>query len=240
MIKKLLIVSCSGLLLSIVLLSSAWVVGGSHLMERLDKGDDWFLDVSDDEGEGDETAMVTRTLALDTSQPLEIAAPVELRYIKGDTARLTVRGPERLMKGLAWEKGQLSLKEDHWFHNRSLKIEITAPEMPDLLYRGAGDIRLEHIDQPALALEMAGAGNITARGRVQELTVQSRGAGNIDLSELVARDAIVSLAGVGNIDINASGKVDATLSGAGNVSLHRKPAELTSRIHGIGSIDNDY
>jgi hypothetical protein len=30
------------------------------------------------------------------------------------------------------------------------------------------------------------------------------------------------------------------VAGAGNVTLHRKPAELTSQINGIGSVDQDY
>lgn len=239
MIKKLLIVFVSGLVLSIVLLSSAWVIGGPAVMARVHKDGDFHFGWTEDD-DTDRGPTTSRTLALDVNRPLEVSAPVELHYTRGENVELTVRGPEKLMQALVWEDGKLSLKDHGWFHNRSLKIDITAPKMPDLVYKGAGDIDLENVDQPALALELAGAGNIEAKGQVQTLIVHGRGAGNIDLSELAVRDATIDSAGVGNVDLNASGKVDATLSGAGNISLHRKPAELTSRVHGVGSIDEDY
>jgi hypothetical protein len=75
---------------------------------------------------------------------------------------------------------------------------------------------------------------------VRAATVTSSGAGNVDLGDLDATDATVSVAGVGNIDVNASGKVNADVAGAGNVTLHRKPAQLTSQISGIGSVNQDY
>ncbi|MBU6268471.1 MAG: DUF2807 domain-containing protein [Sphingomonadales bacterium] len=238
MIKKLLIVFASGLVLSIVLLSSAWVIGGPSVMEHINKDGDWNFGWHDDDDA--RTPTTTRTLVLNVNQPLEVAAPVELHYTKGENTELTVKGPQKLMDALVWENGRLSLKNDSWMHHHSLKIEITAPRMPDLVYKGAGNIELENVDQPALALDMAGAGNIDGKGQVQTLTVRSRGAGNIDLSELAARDATVTAAGVGNVDIAATGKVEATLSGAGNISLHRKPTELTSKVNGIGSISEDY
>ena len=46
--------------------------------------------------------------------------------------------------------------------------------------------------------------------------------------------------GVGNAEIAATGKVDSQISGAGNLSLHRKPATLNSTIAGVGSVDHDY
>jgi hypothetical protein len=62
----------------------------------------------------------------------------------------------------------------------------------------------------------------------------------MDLSDLDAGDATVKASGAGNVEINARGKVDVDASGVGNVTLHRKPAELTTRSSGIGSIDQDY
>jgi len=236
MIKKLLIVFGSGLLLSIVLISSAWVVGGPSVMSHVKDGD-WKFNIHDDD---DHTPTMTKTLTFSAEQPLEVSAPVELHYTKGETVSLTVKGPQKLMEALVWENGKLSVKDNGWFHNRSLEIEIVAPKMPDLVYKGAGDIQLDNLDQPALAIEMAGAGNVEARGQVQKLVLNGRGAGNMDMSDLAVRDATVNSAGVGNVELNASGKVDLTLAGAGNISLNRKPAELTSRVSGVGSIDEDY
>jgi len=238
MTKKLLVVFASGLVLSIVLLSFAWVIGGQQLAARIEK-DGGYSFSFDDDGEY-KGATMTRTLTFDQDQPLEVTAPVRLHFIKGETASMTVKGPQKLVEAVRWENGRLSIKEMPLFSHHTLVVEITAPRMPALVYKGAGDIELENLDQPALALEMAGAGNVDVSGKVETLTVRARGAGNLDLADLLARDATVSSSGVGNIDLSATGKVDVSLSGAGNIALHRKPAELTSRVNGIGSVDEDY
>ena len=72
------------------------------------------------------------------------------------------------------------------------------------------------------------------------ISLDAKGASNVDLSGIEARDATVRIAGAGDVDISATGKVDATISGAGTVTLHRKPEVLTSRINGAGSIEHDY
>jgi hypothetical protein len=72
------------------------------------------------------------------------------------------------------------------------------------------------------------------------LSVTSSGAGNVDLGGLDATDATVIASGIGNIDISAHGKVGVTVSGVGNVALHRKPEELNSRVSGVGSVEEDY
>ena len=239
MTRKLLVVFASGLVLSIVLLSMAWVVGGHDLMTRIEKDGGYSLSFDDDD-DTSHGAKTTRTLAFDASKPLEVAAPVRLHFTRGETAGMTVSGPKQLVDSVRWEGGRLSLGTTPLFVHHTLDVEIRGPRMPSLVYKGAGDIELENLDQPALALEMAGAGNVEANGRVDSLTIHAKGAGNIDMEKLLAHDATITSAGVGNIDVSATGKVDATLSGAGNISLHRKPAELTSRVNGIGSIGEDY
>ena len=239
MIKKLLVVFASGLVLSIVLLSSAWVIGGPEVLSQIHKNGAFHFTFDDDDDSPHGT-MATRTLPFDQNQPLEVAAPVELHFTKGENVEMTVRGPQKLVNALRWENGRLSLADVPLFSHHTLKVDIVAPRMPELVYKGAGSIELENLDQPALALQLAGAGNVDASGKVQMLTVNAKGAGNIDLGELRAHDATVNSSGVGNVDLNADGNVNVTLSGAGNLSLHRKPAELTSRVNGIGSIEQDY
>lgn len=237
MIRKLVIVAASGLLLSILLLSAAWVIGGPAMVQRFRHDGGWGVILDDDDTH---EATTTRTLAFNPAVPLEISAPAEVHFTRGDKPVLTVSGSGRMVDAVRWEGGTLSLHEVSVFNHHGLRVEITAPALPPLRYSGAGSIHLEGIDQPQLSLDLAGAGNIEASGKVGQLSVTSEGAGNVDLSDLVASDARVRAAGVGNVDLNAGGKVNVELSGAGNVSLHHRPAELTSKVSGVGSIDQDY
>jgi hypothetical protein len=103
-----------------------------------------------------------------------------------------------------------------------------------------GEVNLSDLDQPSLTVDVHGAVDLDASGKVERLVVKSSGAGNLDLEDVEARDATVQIDGVGNIELAATGTVDAEISGAGNISLHRKPEVLTSRISGIGNINHDY
>lgn len=241
MTKKLLVVAASGLVLAILLLSAAWVFGGQAMMTAVHSGG-WHFSVDDDDHDHDHDhgATVTQVLAFDAASPLTVDAPVHLHFVRGDHVGMTVSGPPALVTGLLWDHNHLSIRDAPLFSHRALSIEIVAPQFPALNFNGAGDISLDNLDQPALRLNLSGAGNVTASGRVHTATVTSSGAGNVDLGDVDVTDATVAIAGVGNIDVNASGQVKASVAGAGNVSLHRKPAQLTSQISGIGSIDQDY
>jgi carbon monoxide dehydrogenase subunit G len=237
MTKKLLVVAASGLVLAILLLSAAWVVGGQAMVDAIHHGGWSFTFDDDDHGHG---AKVTRSFTFNPDAPLSVDAPVHLHFERGDHVSMTVSGSAVMMNALRWDNNHLSMNDGPTFGHHELKVEIVAPQLPPLSLDGAGSVSLENLDQQELRINLSGAGNVEASGKVHAATVSSSGAGNVDLGDLDATDATVSVAGVGNIDVNASGKVDANVAGAGNVTLHRKPAQLTSQITGIGSVDHDY
>jgi len=235
MIRKLLIVFVSGLVLSILLVSGAWVLGGDELAARF-KHDHRDWDFSD----SDNGPTVKRSFAFDGTQILKIDGPVSLHFVRGPKNEMTVSGNARVINGLRWEDGELSSERHGWRHQGGLTVEITAPQIAGLTLRGPSHVRLENLDQPALRLEVRGPGDVDASGKVGRLDIDSRGVGTLDLAKVEAGDATVRVRGVGNVDIKAAGAVDAELSGVGNITLHRKPASLTAETHGIGEIKHDY
>ena len=237
MIRKLAIVFASGMVFAIILLSSAWVIGGAELLAHIKKdgGHHFSFDTDKDSG-----PRVSRSCAFEGIETMTIAAPVSLKYHKGPAAGMVVEGPEKLMKALRWENGRLSLDGSFAIHRSRVEVTITAPQLPDLVLQGAGKAELTGLDQPKLSIDTAGALDLEGTGKVTALTVDAKGASDIDLSEVEARDATVRIAGAGDVDINASGKVDATIAGAGDITLHRKPEVLNSQIHGVGSIEHSY
>lgn len=231
MIRRLLIVFASGLVLSILLLSGAWAIGGNELMTHIET--DW-----DDESHG---PKVSKTFDFAGDKILTIDGPVSLHFTRGDAAQMIVEGPDSTMKGLRWEDGRLSphSRHGHW-SGGGLDVTITAPQLTGLILRGASDVELDALDQPSLSIDAHGAVDLDANGKVQTLSIKSHGAGDIDLERLAANDASVQVAGVGDVDLSAIGKVVVEISGAGDINLHRKPAELTSKVSGLGSGSHDY
>ena len=87
MTKKLLIVFASGLLVSLIMLSSAWVIGGDELSKRVHNGKRWSMKVDTDHN-GPKTE---RTLTFDPALPLTISAPVTKLTAARTSTRTTVR-----------------------------------------------------------------------------------------------------------------------------------------------------
>ena len=82
---------------------------------------------------------------------------------------------------------------------------------------------------------------VPARSRMEAPARRNYQPGSVqDHKQVEAEDATVDLAGVGSADISATGSVKATIAGAGNITLHRRPTNLQTDISGVGSIDHDY
>ncbi len=235
MIRKLLIVFASGLLIALVSISAAFVIGGPEMAERFDKGG-WRIDIDGD----DNSPTTTRNFAFEGIETLTLEVPVSLKFTKGDKPEMIVSGPEKLVQALRWEKGRLWRDGGGIRFGNGLDVTIVAPLLPDLVIEGASEAELAGLDQPSLSIDAAGALDLKGSGKVASLVIDTKGASDVDLSEVEARDAKVDIAGAGDVDIAASGKVDASISGAGDITLHRKPNELTSRINGAGSINHSY
>jgi hypothetical protein len=238
MTRKLLVVFASGIVLAIALLSAAWLAGGPRFVSDIQHHNGWGI-VIDDDDDDDKGPRVTKTLAYDGTQPLTLDAPVSLKFVRGTQNRVTVEGRRETVDAVRWDNGRLYLVGGSNIQHR-LKVTVIAPQIPAVFLKGSGDIELNGLQQPALAVNLTGAGNIEGNGKVDTLTITGRGAGNIDFSDVEARDATVRASGAGNVEIAATGKVDVAMSGVGNISLHKKPAQLTSSLSGIGSIDHDY
>lgn len=234
MIKKLLIVAVSSGMLALLSIGAAIAIGGPDLRAAMNDG---HFEWDSDEYDG---PVDTRQFAFDATKPLEIALPLDMKFTRSDTVSMTVEGPQDLIGKLVYEDGELSLPGSNHSFDEGIKVTITGPRLPELVISGPANVEVRDLRQPEFSLEMAGAGNIEASGKVERLAVDASGAGNIDLSNLESIDAEVSLAGLGNVEINANGSVDASIAGAGNVTLHRKPRKLDSSIAGLGNIEHDY
>ena len=234
MIKKLLIVAVSGIMLALIAIGGAIAIGGPDLNKAFHDG---HFVWDSDEYDG---PVAKKELTFDASKTLEIALPVDMHFTRSDKVSMIVEGPKKAIDGLIYENGELRLDGSHQSINDGIKLTITAPVLPALDISGPANIEIEGLRQDEFKLSMAGAGKIEASGKVAKLAVDASGAGNVDLTDLEATDAEVDIAGLGNADINASGKVRASIAGAGNVTLHSKPRELVCDIAGLGNVDHDY
>ena len=234
MLRKLLIVFASGLFLALVSLSLAWLAGGEELRNEIhNDGIHWTFDDEDD------GPRETRSFEFDPATPLSVRMPVELRFERGEETEMRISGRAEVLDRIEVSDNVIDMPGKS-VRNGGVRVVITAPTLAGLKLEAAGNVRLKELDQDSFTVSAAGAVDLDADGRVDTLDIETWGASDLDFRDVLARDAEVRLKGVGSADIAATGEVDVSIEGVGSVTLHKKPAKLTSQIDGVGTVKHRY
>jgi len=115
------------------------------------------------------------------------------------------------------------------------QTKISNPEDLSLHVSGAGDIKME-VDAPTLSAEVSGSGNIDLKGQTKNVDLELTGAGHAHCYDLLAENTKVNISGAGSAEVYASVKLDANVSGAGNVSYKGNASDVNQHVSGAGSV----
>ncbi len=66
--------------------------------------------------------------------------------------------------------------------------------------------------------------------------LEINGAGDVDADALTAKDVEVEIAGAGDVDVTASGSFDGAIRGVGDIAYGGDPAQVATKVSGIGRI----
>src|SRR5262249_37320437 len=102
--------------------------------------------------------------------------------------------------------------------------------------QGAGNAKLTNINNARLEMTLTGAVDLQSSGQTKLVEIRLAGAGNVDAKELHAETVTVNSSGAGSVSVYASEKLDANLTGVGNVEYYGNPKTVNRRISGVGSI----
>jgi len=105
-----------------------------------------------------------------------------------------------------------------------------------IMISGGQVVDLGTIAQERIEIVLDGAGAVTARGRVKELTLHIDGSGSADFGALQADIVHVDLSGTGNAEVWGALMADITILGSGTVRLKEKPKALTQSVTGSGKV----
>lgn len=158
------------------------------------------------------------------------------------------------------ESDKVTIRERPGFHlvsSNDLKIYVTAPtystinisgacnletrnkisnsEGFDLHMSGAGNIHVE-VDAPHVEAKLSGAGNIYLKGQTKDAVLDLTGAGNAHCYDLMAENTDVNISGFGNAEVYASVKLQASVSGAGDVTYKGNATNVEQHVSGAGSV----
>ncbi|MGZ4313701.1 MAG: head GIN domain-containing protein [Solirubrobacteraceae bacterium] len=117
-------------------------------------------------------------------------------------------------------------------------VSVTLPALSSLAISdgGSGIVNVTGLRNQSLSVTLAGSGMVNASGTTTHLTVQLSGSGDLELGDLAARNARVTVNGSGRAMVTATGSLDALVSGDGMIQYAGNPAHLSTSVTGSGVI----
>ena len=235
---KLAFIAVAGLGAAAVCIGAAAAIGGKNFGDGLE-GLSWF----DSRPHCDAVAGATansRDMAWDGSDKFGLAINSHASYRPGTGDMLHVTGDPQVLAHLRVRDGTLELNCRGW-RNRAHDLTITLPgrEFHRFAIYGGGDITLDALDQADTKIEIDGAGDIKANGRMGDLKTTINGSGRIDFDQVEAREAKAAIHGSGTI--RAKGKIDdlhIEIAGSGRADFGQvESRNARVEIGGHGDVD---
>ena len=226
------------------------VAGGSWAaVMALGGPDDSWVSVGDDHGDWHwrhedraetfaDGQTTTRDLAWTAGDSLEISVPAVITYTQGPVAKITATGPAAMVNNLGVREDKIEfLHHRHYLRNsQGLTLVITAPGVQKFEINGAAKMTINAYAQDKLSLRLNGASKVDVIGAAKEVSLETNGASQSDLSRLVNETADVEMNGAGEATLATTGHADIEINGVGNAKFINSP-RLSKHIHGFGSIE---
>jgi hypothetical protein len=219
------------LLTTLVLLVAAGVV----VLARHDWGDNTTRG-NGVQGSG-VAASQTRQLPSFTSVDLAGANIVTV-HIGGKQA-VVVHADDNLLQFVTTNvrDGELVIDDTGSFTDRSpMHVDVTVPAFDAATLSGDGVVTVDAVKAEQFAAQLPGSGVLRVSGTVDRLDATLEGSGDMQLENLIARDATARVSGSGRLQVHATGTLDASVAGTGVILYSGTPVDVTQDVTGTGAI----
>lgn len=203
-----------------------------------------------------ETVTEAREVDDFTGVVLEVAGTLNISH--GDRTELSLTGDRSLVRRITTEVhdgvleiglprrtvGATTVQADLVLPNLDLlrvdgagkvRANLSAGERLEVDIDGLGDVRIVGVDVEELVAQIDGAGQIDVTGRAGHQEVTVNGAGRFLGGELASDTARVTISGAGSADVDVTTTLDATISGAGEIT-YTGDADVTRQVDGVGQV----
>jgi hypothetical protein len=122
------------------------------------------------------------------------------------------------------------------FGSGDIGVEALKTPALALSISGSSDARLSSLDTEQLRVSISGSGDVQASGKATRLSLSIAGSGDLRAPGLVADDVSLSIAGSGNASVQARQTLAVSIAGSGDVEYSGAATITKNRIAGSGSI----
>jgi len=197
---------------------------------------------------------------------VDVAGSFDVYITQGSTESVKVEAPSELMPRIITEVENGTLRVynkndgfrwgDVWGHHKKIVVYVVAKNLNSISLTGSGDAFFKDgINANAMRLNISGSGDMTGRidaksvdcsisgsgdmkltGHAETSSVNLVGSGDYEARSLVTVNCAVRVTGSGDAQVNASEKIDAQVSGSGDVRYTGSARSVNAHKSGSGDI----
>jgi hypothetical protein len=195
---------------------------------------------------------------------IQLSASYDVYVTQGATESVKVEAPDDVISHIVTEVegGVLKIheKSEHWTWSfgthKKIVIYVTAKDLNSIAVSGSGDVYFkEGLTTNSLRLKVSGSGDVTGKLNTKTLeatvsgsgdvringtagiaTVSVSGSGDYTARDLATATTMIRVSGSGDAVVNASEKIDAAVSGSGDIKYTGGATHVSTSSHGSGDI----
>lgn len=180
----------------------------------------------------DEGQRVTESRFLKGFEKIEIVGSPTVYYTQADSFSVEVTGPENYIEDILTEvnakslvirnRGKMGVVNFQLNGSNKISVHVTSPDLIAISLNGSGDfISKQRIDTDNMEINLRGSGDIDIADLIcDRCDINLIGSGDIDLKRLEAQRIAASLIGSGDIDLKLNNVLNTLLAlkGSGDIS----------------------
>lgn len=116
-----------------------------------------------------------------------------------------------------------------------LENEVNTQEM-NILINGAGDIKADSLFCERLNVKINGSGDIALAGAATSADFRVSGSGDILATNFLVQEMDCRISGSGDISIYVTRKLNASITGSGDIKYRGNPESINTSVNGSGEI----
>lgn len=194
-------------------------------------------------------------------QSIALSGGIDLKVTQADRVRVALHGDANLLPLVEVALDADQALRVRWKSGASVRtrlpmvVEVAAPRIAAVSTSGSGDVDIEAMKTPQLALSITGSGDVRAKalqhdelsvsisgsgdaklaGQTTRLRISIAGSGDVDTVALPAADVTVNIAGSGDAAVAASRSLNVSIAGSGSVAYSGTPS-VSQAIVGAGAV----
>lgn len=184
--------------------------------------------------------IVSQTRSVNSFTGILVGGIASVDITPSETELLRLEADDNIINKITTkvEGGKLKIVlEKGNYSNITVRAHVSMKTLAELNCDGTADFTtVKPFNMDVFNCVINGTGSVNVSGTANKEIIDINGTGSIRNFGLQAAEAAVAINGAGNAEIYVTKKLDAVISGTGNITYDGNTAEVNQKISGVGSI----